>query len=314
MTDTHRPATGKPDIWPDLPYLEWVETRESLHRLTQIAGKLRVKLSPFKPQWLGTPLYVDARGLTTGPVPWGTTAFEMRFDLIEHAVVIESSTGVVRRIPLVPPRCVADVWTEVMSALRGLGVEVELWKKPQEVADETPLDEDRVHCSYDPGAVNRFFRVLTAVNNVFDEYRSPFFAKSSLQFWWGSFDLSVGRFCGKACEPPEGAGYIFRIDLDAEHVASGFWPGDEKFPEPAFYSYTYPAPPGYEKVVVRPAAAYWDKKLGEFILRYKDVRAAADPRQAILDFLESTYQAGGGALGFDPGLVRPDPQGPPPNA
>lgn len=186
-------ASRVPDEWPALPYAEWSDTKKTLQMLTQILGKLRLAIEPQKPEWLAAALYPTARGLTTRPMPWGTASVELTLDFFDHTLSVLMSDGRSHRIPLAPSRCVAEIYEELMADLAQLGIEVEIYTKPQEVPDTTPFPENRHDCAYDPEAVQRFFRVLTAVAGVFDEWRSRFFGKTAEQFWWDSFDLSVIR-------------------------------------------------------------------------------------------------------------------------
>jgi hypothetical protein len=284
-------ASRVPDEWPALPYAEWSDTKKTLQMLTQILGKLRLAIEPQKPEWLAAALYPTARGLTTRPMPWGTASVELTLDFFDHTLSVLMSDGRSHRIPLAPSRCVAEIYEELMADLAQLGIEVEIYTKPQEVPDTTPFPENRHDCAYDPEAVQRFFRVLTAVAGVFDEWRSRFFGKTAEQFWWGSFDLSVIRFSGKHAVAPDDKGYIMRYDLDAEFFTAGWWPGSDDSPEPGFYAYAYPTPQGCESVEVRPEHAGWVEAMGEWMMGYDAVRDCPDPRQAIVDFLHSTYGA-----------------------
>jgi hypothetical protein len=292
-------APTAPREWPALPYADWAPTKKTLHLYTQIAGKIRLALEPPKPEWIGTALYTTARGLTTSPMPWGTASVEVTFDFYDHAISVFCSDGRARTIPLAPARCVADVYADVTGALSDLGVSVEIWTKPQEVPDTTPLEENRHDRTYEPEQAQTFFRVLTAIGNVFDEWSSRFFGRTSTQFWWGSCDLSVLLFNGKHAEPPADANYIMRYDLDAEHMTAGFWPGGDDSPVPIFYAYIYPQTPGAEKAAIDPEAAAWSDQMREWILCYDDVRGARDPRQALMQFLDSVYAAAGKLGGWD---------------
>ncbi len=291
------------DAWPDLPYAEWRETRDTLHMYTQVVGKLRLALSPFEPQWANVPLYLTARGLTTSPVPDGLRTFDCEFDLIGHELVLRTSDGAVERLPL-GPRAVADFYQDVMGMLARLGVDVEISPGPSEVADPIPFAEDRTHHSYVPADASRFFRVLSQADVVLKEHRAQFNGKAPpVQFFWGSFDLVTTRFSGRPATPPPGAGTIERYGGDAEQICGGFWPGHEKFPSAAFFAYGYPKPGGIEQASIRPDEAHWDGDIGEFVLPYDAVRAAPDPKRAILDFLESTYDASATRFGWDPDLL-----------
>ena len=294
------------DNWPALPYQEWKATRDTLHMYTQVVGKLRLALSPFEPEWGNVPLYVTARGLTTSPVSYGDVAFDAEFNLMEHELVLRVSDGGLERIAL-RARAVADFYSDVMGALARLGIDVTISAVPSEVANPIPFAADREHHSYDPGRVSRFFQVLSRVDLVFKEHRAPFVGRTSLvHFFWGSFDLALTRFSGRRLAPPPGAGTIERYASDAEQICVGFWPGNEQHPEAAFFAYAAPKPAGIEAATIRPAAAAWNDQIGEFLLSYDAVREAPDSRRAILDFLESTYEAGASRLGWSSDLILHD--------
>jgi hypothetical protein len=263
-------------------------------------------LSPFEPEWANVPLYVTARGLTTSPVPLGVRTFDAEFDFVDHQLVLRASDGDIERVPL-RAQAVADFYAAVMDALRSLGFDVTISPGPSEVPDPIPFAEDRTHHSYDPEQVGRFFRVLAAADVVLKEHRSGFRGKTPpAQFFWGSFDLVVTRFSGRPATPPAGADTITRYGGDAEQVCGGFWPGHPQYPGPAFFAYGYPKPPGIEQASIRPADAAWSDALGEFIFPYDAVRAALDPRRALLDFLRSSYDACAQRLGWSPELTQID--------
>jgi len=243
------------------------------------------------------PLYVTARGLNTSPIPHPAGVFDIDVDLIDHVVAVRTVRGQVERIPL-ERRSVADFYTALMAALANAGVPVTITEKPSEVPNPIPFPDDVEHASYEPEWANRFWRALVSVDAVMKEHRARFPGRTSrVQFYWGSFDLAYSRFSGRPVEPPPDADVITRFGGDAEQACGGFWPGDGRLEEPAFFAYTYPKPDGIEQAHVEPEAAYWSTELGEFFLPYVAVRTAADPRQAVLDFLESTYRAG--ATGWD---------------
>src|SRR5215471_6583334 len=235
---------------------------------TQIVGKTRLALTPTENHWWNVTLYVSPRGLTTSLIPYGAQAFEVEFDFVAHALVIRTSAGEERRIPLFP-RSVADFYNEYMASLRALGIEVSIHRTPDEFDDKTPFDENRHHASYDAKYVENFRRILIASAGVLGKFRSRFQGKCSpVHFFWGSFDLAVTRFSGRPAALPANTDPLTREAYSHEVISCGFWPGDRRFPLPAFYSYTAPAPAGIDQEPVRPAAAYWDKQLGEFILKY----------------------------------------------
>jgi hypothetical protein len=271
--------------WPELPYDAWRDTRDTLHMYLQIVGKVRHTLSPKEADWGHAPLYLTARGLTTSPIPHPHGVFDIDVDLIDHVVAVRTTTGRVDKIKL-EPRTVADFYAELMAILDAAGLSVEISVTPSDVAGGIPFPEDALHSTYEPEWANRFWTVLVSVDRVLKEHRARWRGQvSPVQLWWGSFDLSYTRFVG------------------APHAAAGFWPGDERFREPAFYAYTSPKPEGIEAAVVQPDGAFWSSELGEFLLPYDVVRAAADPRGALLEFLESTYAAGAERAGFDPELT-----------
>jgi hypothetical protein len=291
--------TSTSDAWPALPYEAWLPTRETLHMYMQIVGKVRLALAPMEPQWGQVPLYVTARGLNTSPIPHPAGVFDIDIDLIDHVVSVRTVSDSVERIRL-EPRSVADFYAELMGALAAAGVPVTITERPSEVPNPIPFPDDVEHASYEPESVTRFWRALVSADAVMKEHRAQFRGKTSpVQFYWGSFDLAYSRFSGRPVEPPPDADVITRLGGDAEQSCGGFWPGDARLTEPAFFAYTYPRPEGIERAQVKPEAAFWSVEVGEFFLPYEAVRTAADPRQAVLDFLETTYRAGAGAAGWD---------------
>jgi hypothetical protein len=249
-------------------------------------------LAPLENHWWNVPLYVTPRGLSTSAVPHAGGAFEVEFDFVAHKLWIQTSSGNEHCMRLYA-RSVADFYAEYMASLRSLGIEVSIYRKPVEFDDPTPFDEDHHHASYDAEYVERFRRILIECDRVFKEFRARFIGKSSpVHFFWGSFDLAVTRFSGQRVPQKDGVDPVTREAYSHEVTSCGFWPGDRRFKEPAFYAYSAPVPPGLDKEPVRPAAAYWDGQFGEFILKYDDARAAASPRGAILDFCQSAYEAG----------------------
>jgi hypothetical protein len=275
-------------LWPELPYEAWRDTRDTLHMYVQIVGKVRHTLSPKEPDWGHAPLYVTARGLNTSPIPHPNGVFDIDVDLVDHVVSVRTTEGRVDRIRL-EPRTVAEFYAQLMGILDAAGLSVEISATPSDVTDGIPFAEDAVHASYEPEWANRFWHALVCVDRVLKEHRARFRGKvSPVQLWWGSFDLAYSRFSG------------------AEQGAAGFWPGDKRFPQAAFYAYTTPKPDGIEAAAVAPEGAFWSAELGEFLLPYDPVRVSADPRHALLEFLESTFRAGAERSGWDPELTAGD--------
>jgi len=270
--------------WPALPYEEWKDTRDTLHMQLQVIGKVRLALSPLEPQWANVALYPTARGLWTSTVPHPSgDVFDINVDLLDHVAAVRTEAGRVEHVSLQQP--VAEFYAELMAALERAGVPVEISTLPSEVPDPIPFADDTTHSTYDPDAVTRFWRVLLDVEAVLREHRARFRGKSPpVQLWWGSFDLTTSRYSGRQVTPPADADVITRIGGDEEMFSGGFWPGDHRAPFPAFFAYMYPKPDGVEK------ARFWDHELGEFIIPYEDVRTAADPRQALLDFLDHAFE------------------------
>jgi len=298
-------VTSQVAEWPELPYEAWAPTMETLHMKLQIIGKIRLALTQRQPQWANVPLYLTARGLTTSPMWSGRTGFAIDVDMIDHDVIIAMNDGRVEKVAL-RAQPVADFYQEFIGRLRTLDIEPAISTLPSEVNDPIPFPQDRVHVAYEPEWAHRFWRLLARVDLVLNEHRGRFTGRvSPVSFWWGTFDISVVRYSGRRVEPPAGAGIIRRVGGDAEAVCVGFWPGNAAVPEPAFYAYGYPAPDGIEGATVRPEPAAWNPTVGEFILPYAAVRTSRDPRQAILDFAESTFLAGASRQGWDPALLIP---------
>src|SRR5260221_2450336 len=259
---------------------------------TQIVGKTRMALAPLENHWWNVPLYVTPRGLGTSAIPCAADTFEMEFDLMAHQLLMRKSSGTQHCMRLYA-RSVADFYAEYMAALRALGIDVHIYRKPVEFDDLTPFDEDRHHASYDTVYVERFRRILVQSDRVFKEFRSRFLGKASpVHFFWGSFDLAVTRFSGRRAPERPGADRITREAYSHEVISVGFWPGGGEMKGAAFYAYALPEPAGFGDRPVRPAKAFYSKQMSEFFLMYDDVRAADSPRDALLEFCQSTYEAG----------------------
>jgi hypothetical protein len=289
--------------WPELPIAAWADTYATLHMLTQVVGKMRLALAPMQNHWWQVTLYVTARGLTTSPMPYNGRMVAVDFDFIDHNVVVRTSEGGTREIPLIP-RSVSEFYSEYLKVLRSLDVDVKIVAKPVEVEPALPFATDTEHSAYDQEAANRWWRVMLQVDRVLKRFRGEFEGKSSpVHFFWGSFDLAATRFSGRGAPTHPGGAlncpdYVMREAYSRECASSGFWPGGGT-QEAAFYSYAYPEPAGYSEYAVRPSAAYYDKNMREFILPYDAVRNAESPDDVLLDFLQSTYEAAANLAGWD---------------
>ena len=289
-------AASLTTAWPRLPLDEWQPTYATLHLWTQIVGKTRLRLSPKQNHWWHCTLYVTSRGLGTSPMPYGDRTFEIDFDFLDHQLVARTSEGESRAMPLAS-RTVAEFYREYLALLHSLGVDVRIHGSPNEIPDAIPFAKDSVHGSYDADAVQRCWRILVNADRALKEFRGGFVGKSSpVHFWWGAFDLACTRFSGRrAPQHPGGLpnlpDYVTREGYSHECISAGWWPGSGPIAEPAFYAYAYPEPPGCPDEPVAPAGARYDTTMHEWILPYDAVRNAADPHAAVMEFLQSTYDA-----------------------
>jgi hypothetical protein len=280
--------------WPALP-TNWDDTRQTLHLWTQIVGKTRLALSPMVNHWWQVPLYVTPRGLSTGSMPYANGSCEVVFDFSQHCLRLHTSDGRSRELAL-KPRSVADFYHHYRALLREAGIHVKIWPVPVELEEATPFTQDEHHCSYDSAAVQQFWQVLLRADAVLNEFRGDFTGKCSpVHFFWGSFDLAVTRFSGRPAPPHPGgiphlADWVTRESYSAEQSAAGWWPGSNG-QAAAFYSYVYPGVPGLAEAAIQPTEAFFNPEMGEFFLPYEAARTAPDPRQTVLDFLQSTYAA-----------------------
>jgi hypothetical protein len=285
-----------PPAWPELPYDAWKDTYQTLHMWTQIVGKIRLARMPWLNHTWQVTLYPTVSGLTTGPVPAGDNAFEIAFDFIAHELDIRTSRGDSGVIQLVP-MSVSQFYAAVMEALRALQVPVSIYRRPSEVENPLPFDQDNDHRSYDAEYATRCWRIVCSAADVFSRFRSRYYGKSSpVHFFWGAFDLAVTRFSGRIAPPHPGGipNLPDRVTRDAyshEVSSAGFWPGGAVAPYPLFYSYAYPEPRGFAESRAQPPAARYDATLHEFVLPYDDVRRSAEPAETLLAFLQSTYEA-----------------------
>ncbi len=308
------------DHWPELPYGAWRETCSALHLFTQIVGKYRLARTPWVNHSWHAPLYVSARGFTTGLVPDKAAGVEIVLDLVGHAVTGATTDGRTGRFDLAP-MSVATFHARFIDLLAGLGATTDFHGRPNEVADPIPFAADTAERPYDADAANRFFRACVSVERVLARFRTGFLGKvSPVHLFWGSFDLAVTRFSGRAAPLHPGGipALPDAVTCEAyshEVSSAGFWPGGGPIDYPAFYSYAYPAPPGFAEARVAPDAARFDAALGEFLLPYDAVRRASDPEAELTAFLESTYRAAADLGRWDraslecaPGLpLRPRP-------
>jgi hypothetical protein len=292
------------EVWPGLPLEAWNETCATLHLWTQVVGKIRLVQSPWVNHTWQVTLYVTARGLTTSPIPLGPRVFQIDFDFIDHRLAVACSDGSTGGVTL-EPQSVATFYARLMNEMRRLDLPVTISRTPNEVANPIPFDEDEIHGAYDPMFANRFWRVLVQADRVFKQFRGKFIGKCSpVHYFWGAPDLAVTRFSGRrAPEHPGGIPHLpDRITQDAyshEVSSCGFWPGGGAVPYPAFYAYAYPEPAGFAGVRVRPDEAFYSTDLREFVLPYDVVRQAPSPDDALLDFLQTTYEAAANLAGWD---------------
>ncbi|MBN9461979.1 MAG: hypothetical protein J0H00_12245 [Burkholderiales bacterium] len=284
--------------WPELPFAAWRETFETLHMWMQIVGKTRLALAPMENHWWQVALYVTARGLTTSVIPCEARVFSVEFDFLDHRLRVCAADGATRTLAL-SARPVADFYAEYLGALRSMGIACRFPRPaPVEVETAIPFAEDRQHAAYDPVAAHRWWQILVQGDRVMKRFRGRFIGKASpVHFFWGSFDHASTRFSGRrAPRHPGGApncpDYVMEEAYSHECSSCGLWPGGAALGEPAFYAYCYPEPAGYARRTIGPAGARYDEALREFILPVSCVRGSADPDAAVLEFLQSTYEAG----------------------
>lgn len=285
------------NAWPALAYEHWQDTCNTLHLWTQIVGKVKLALAPRSNHWWGIVLFVTARGLTTGPMPYRARALQIDFDFCAHALVLHTSDAREQRIALAP-MTTADFYAAVTAALRALDIDLRIWTMPVEIEGAIPFDQDRVHASYDGAAAQTFWRQLVQAERVFNIFRARFLGKvSPVHFFWGSFDLAVTRFSGRAAPPlkssstPNVAAWVMNEAYSHECASVGFWPGNGGYGRAAFYAYAYPEPEGFGAAPVAPRGAAYNAEIGQFLVDYEAIRTAASPDGALLAFMQSTYEA-----------------------
>ncbi len=303
-------ADVSPSAWPALPLDAWRDTYAALHLRTQIVGKIRLSLSPWVNHSWHTTLYVTARGLTTSAIPYGTRKFQIDFDFIDHQLCVRSSDGRSAAMAL-EPQSIASFYNRLMEQMNQLDLPVRIHRKPNELAEVIPFDEDRAPRPYDAEYAGRFCQVLQQADRVFKVFRARFIGKCSpVHFFWGAADLAVTRFSGrKAPQHPGGVpnlpDWVAREAYSHEVSSCGFWPGSGPISYAAFYSYAYPEPAGFAAAAIKPAGGFYSTDLGEFILPYDDVRSSQSPDETLLDFLQTTYEAAADLAHWDrPALER----------
>jgi hypothetical protein len=294
--------------------MQWRETCDTLHAHTQVLGKLAAKLAPPEPELQHAALRLTARGWETAPLPApdGSGSLVVALDLRVHEALVEHSTGRTEHIPLTPDRAVGSVTRDVLAAVRRVAGPVEIDPAPQEVSWDVPLDADEQHASYDRDQVSTYFAAATQAALVLAAYRAPYRGRSTpVNAWWGSFDLAVSLFSGASADPPSDD-FIMRNAMDAQEVAIGWWPGDPRHDQAAFYAYAHPAPEGFAQLTLSPPAAHWDAALGEYIMEWDDVCSAPDPFAAALEFARSAFRQACTACAWDMTLAASADGTPPP--
>jgi Family of unknown function (DUF5996) len=303
-----------PPAWPAVPYKEWSATLDTLHAHTQVLGKLSVALAAPEPELQHGALRLTARGWETKPLPApdGSGALVVALDLRTHEAVVEHTSGREKRVPLTPNRPVGDVTKELLTEIASVAGPVEINPTPQEVEWTVPLDEDHEHATYNPDQIAPYFVAATQAALVLAEFRAPYRGRSTpVNAWWGSFDLAVSLFSGEPANPPSDD-FIMRNSMDAQEVAIGWWPGDPKFGEAAFYSYAHPAPENFKDASLSPPATRWHDDLGLFVLDWEDVRTSPDPHATALEFARSTFRHACIVCEWAPALLASAEGSPPP--
>lgn len=285
--------------FPALPYEEWKDTLDTLHMWMQVIGKVKLALYPFINQWWHVAFHVTSSGMRTGPIPYQDEAFEIIFDFINHKLYIHKSDNH-NKTMLLEPRTVAEFYNTFIKLLKEINISVNIDTLPTEFADPIAFEKDTFHSSYNKEYVYKWWRIMLHLNSIFEKFRSDFKGKSSpVHFFWGSFDLNSTRFSGRPAPPPGYGGKIMEFAENEENFSFGFWPGDGRFPFPAFYAYLYPAPNGIESAKIKPEGALFDTKLSEFILPYAEVINSSSPETLIMEFLQSTYYESAKLAGWD---------------
>jgi len=280
------------DKWPELQWNDWKKTADTVHLFAQIIGKIRLALMPHEAQWQQVPFNITTRGLESVRMPYNSDLLDVTFDFISHNVTFDTGSGKSISFPL-KGMSVAEFYSETMRILDFLNIKVNINPVSVEMLEKTEFKTDTYHKDYDENAIRKFLSIINSVAQTFEEFRSKFWGKQTpVCFFWGSFDVCVIRYSGKPANPPQGADLIYRVAMDAEQFAVGFWPGDDSSPSPAFFAYTYPKPEGLENSKVTPDGTFWSKEKGEFILPYEIVRTSSSPEKTLLEFCNNTYNIG----------------------
>ena len=295
-------------MWPSLPVASWRETYETLHMLTQIVGKIRLATTPMENHWWNSTLYVTPTGLTTSVMYYNDIPFRIDFDFNKHFLSIEQAFGSIKKIPL-ESKPIADYYRDIIATLESIGISLSIWSTPVEVENGIPFDKDYAHSTYDGDSADKFWRILTQSSRLFTEFRSRFLGKvSPVHFFWGAFDLAVTRFSGRKAPVHPGVPNCPRhvmVEAYSHEVSScGLWPGGGKFEGPMYYSYSYPEPQGFRDAHVEPEGAYYESSMGEFVLPYETVRTSKSPDQALVAFLQSTYDAAAEAAKWERNMLE----------
>lgn len=288
--------------FPSIPYTDWVDTKNTLHRFAQVVGKVRLAAGVRRNHWWGVPFHLTGRGITTRPMG-DAVSFTIDFDFVDHRLLVHTLAGETVSFPLAG-QSVASFWRRTNQALEALGIHVGVDQPtPFDLPDSArPFAEDTEHATYEPGWATRYWQVLSQVNLVLERFSAGYSGKvSPVHHFWHTFDIAVTRFSDRVVDQPPEHDPVTREAYSREVISAGFWFGEEAFPEPAFYSYTAPEPDGLADEPLVPASARWVEQRGAHlaVLRYDDARASDDPRRVVLEFLESTYQAGARLAGWD---------------
>ncbi|MBA3660966.1 MAG: hypothetical protein H0W64_04515 [Gammaproteobacteria bacterium] len=294
----------KDAAWPHLNYDEFKSTAHLLHMGVQIIGKFKL-YTPFEPHWANVALWLTAKGITTGLIPYQSGAFSIEVDLNNHLILVTSSFGTERQFPLTS-MSVAEFETKILMILKDLNIDLHINSMPQEIPNPIPFNEDTEIREYNSVLANAWWRILLSSYKVMKLYHARFDGETPpIGLMWGTFDLRDARYNGMPV-PTTGvnAGYIRRNAMDEAQVEIGFWHGNEMYPRPAYYSFTYPQPDAIESATIQPQAARWDAKLTEFVLDYEAIEKSNQPEEDLLNFFESTYHAGTQLAQWDPTLIK----------